>query len=82
MTATNITSLVDSLEEDGLIVRQAHPSDRRATVIELSGKANSEMALGCTEYKERVATLFAELSETECKEFSKTLEKLWSRLQN
>jgi DNA-binding MarR family transcriptional regulator len=81
VTATNITALVDSLEKDGLVVRQAHPTDRRATVIELSSKAKSELALGCTEYKDKVAELFSGLNEGECKEFSKTLEKLWNRLQ-
>jgi DNA-binding MarR family transcriptional regulator len=82
VTATNITALVDSLESDGLVVRRSHPTDRRATVIELSSKAKSEVALGCAAYKNRVAELFAGLSDSECKEFAKTLEKLWSRLQN
>ena len=81
VTATNITALVDSLEKDGLVMRQAHPSDRRATVIELTNKAKSEMSLGCTEYKDRVAELFSELNDSECKEFTKTLEKLWNKLQ-
>ncbi len=81
VTATNITALVDSLEEDGFVVRKPHPTDRRATVIELAAKAKSEMSLGCTEYKESVAELFADLSESECKEFAKTLEKLWHKLQ-
>jgi DNA-binding MarR family transcriptional regulator len=81
VTATNITALVDSLEKDGLVVRRSHPTDRRATVIELLPKAKSEMALGCTGYKNRVAELFSDLSEGECKDFTKTLEKLWNRLQ-
>ena len=80
VTATNITALVDSLESDGLVVRRSHPTDRRATVIDLLPKAKSEVALGCTEYKDRVSELFSDLSESECKEFTRTLEKLWSRL--
>ncbi len=81
VTATNITALVDSLEGDGLVLRRSHPTDRRATMIELSAKAKCEVALGCTAYKDRVADLFSDLSESECREFSKTLEKLWNRLQ-
>jgi DNA-binding MarR family transcriptional regulator len=81
VTATNITALVDSLEADGLVLRRKHPTDRRATVIELSAKAKGELALGCTEYKDRVAELFSGLSEAECREFSRVLEKLWARLQ-
>lgn len=81
VTATNITALVDSLEEDGLVVRQNHPTDRRATVIALSAKAKDQLALNCTAYKDRVAELFSDLSDRECKEFTQTLEKLWNRLQ-
>ena len=80
VTATNITALIDSLEKDGLVSREPHPSDRRATVIELSSKAKSELSLSCTEYKDRVAELFEDLSDSECREFSKVLEKLWHRL--
>jgi len=81
VTATNVTALVDSLENDGLVVRRRHPTDRRATVIELSDKVMSELSPRCTEYKEQVAELFSDLTDQECKAFVKTLEKLWSRLQ-
>lgn len=81
VTATNITALIDSLETDGWVVRQSHPTDRRATVIALSSKAKSDLRLECSAYKERVAELFSDLSDSECKEFMKTLEKLWVRLQ-
>ena len=82
VTATNVTALVDSLEKDGLVVRKRHPTDRRATVIELSDKVMTELSPRCTEYKEQVAELFSDLSVSECKAFVKTLEKLWSRLQS
>ena len=81
VTATNVTALVDSLEKDGLVVRTRHPTDRRATVIELSDKVMTELSPRCTEYKEQVAELFSDLTDQECKTFVKTLEKLWSRLQ-
>jgi DNA-binding MarR family transcriptional regulator len=81
VTATNITALVDSLEETGLVARRSHETDRRATVIELTPKAEGELALGCNAYKNRVAELFSDLSESECKDFTRTLEKLWNRLQ-
>ena len=81
VTATNVTALVDSLEKDGLVVRKRHPTDRRATVIELSDKVMTELSPRCTEYKKQVAELFSGLSDSECKAFVKTLEKLWSRLQ-
>lgn len=81
VTATNITALVDALEQDGLVERKEHPTDRRATVIDLTKKAKAELTLSCTGYKDKVSELFSELSDAECKEFTKTLEKLWNRLQ-
>ena len=38
VTRRNVTALVDALEEEGLVRRQPHPTDRRATVIELTGE--------------------------------------------
>src|ERR671913_2092512 len=38
VTRRNVTALVDALEEEGLVKRMPHPSDRRATVIELTEK--------------------------------------------
>ncbi|HEY9242735.1 MAG TPA: MarR family transcriptional regulator, partial [Streptosporangiaceae bacterium] len=40
----NMTAMVDALEEAGLVVRQPHPTDRRATLVELtpSGLAEAE----------------------------------------
>ena len=81
VTATNVTALIDSLEKDGLVIRQPHPTDRRATVIILSKKAKTQGSPDCTEFKKQVATLFSDLSENECKAFVKTLDKLWRRLQ-
>ena len=81
VTATNVTALVDSLEKDGLVKRKRHPTDRRATVIELTDNVMTELSPRCTEYKEQVAELFSELSERECTSLVTTLEKLWRRLQ-
>jgi DNA-binding MarR family transcriptional regulator len=36
VTARTITTLVDALEEEGLIERQADPTDRRATLIDMT----------------------------------------------
>src|SRR5215208_8539042 len=36
VTRRNVTALVDALEEEGLVRRKPHPTDRRATVIEMT----------------------------------------------
>jgi DNA-binding MarR family transcriptional regulator len=38
VTRPNVTALVDALEEEGLVRRKPRPTDRRATVIEMSGQ--------------------------------------------
>lgn len=36
VTPRSVTKLVDGLESEGLLVREPHPSDRRATIIRLT----------------------------------------------
>jgi DNA-binding MarR family transcriptional regulator len=80
VTATNITALVDGLEKDGLVVRRPHPKDRRATIIEITSKATSELSQGCGAFRERVAELFCVLNETERKDLLRMIETLRSHL--
>src|SRR5438094_6878907 len=39
VTPRNITTLADALEQDGLVTRRPHPTDRRVTLIELTPQA-------------------------------------------
>ncbi len=47
LTARNLTAVADSLESDGLVRRVAHPTDRRATLLELTpgGQAAADESL-------------------------------------
>ena len=77
----NITTLVDALERDELVRRRPHPTDRRATFIELTPRG----AEGChemyTEYAGAVSELFAELSEGDQRELLRIVQVLRSALQ-
>lgn len=55
LTARTITTLVDALEQEGLIARQADPTDRRATLIDLT-------PTGCA-YSGQVSGSLADYSE-------------------
>ena len=44
VTPRTITGLVDALEADGWVVRQADPGDRRATIVALTPAAGSSFA--------------------------------------
>ncbi len=79
VTARNITDLVDGLEADGLVRRQPHPTDRRATVIELTDRAD---ASGLFEaHRAAVAGLFGGLSEADQRELLRLVRLLGEQLR-
>lgn len=73
VTRRNITALVDGLEEEGLVRRLPHPTDRRATVIELTDEGGRTMDTLYDEHRRAVATLFDELSEEDRRELVRLL---------
>lgn len=80
VTATNITALVDALEKEGWVVRQPHPSDRRATLIALSPQTTGEFCRGCTDFMGRVSGLFDSLTESEQAELLRMMALLKQRM--
>jgi DNA-binding MarR family transcriptional regulator len=73
VTRRNVTALVDALEEEGLVRRQPHPTDRRATVIEMTGRGEQTMDSIYDEHRAAVAELFAELDGEDQRELSRML---------
>ena len=73
VTRRNVTALVDALEEEGLVRRQPHPTDRRATVIEMTGRGEWTMERMYDEHRAAVAELFGELDEQDQRELSRML---------
>ena len=80
VTRRNITALVDALEEEGFVRRRPHPTDRRATVIELTGEGAGTMDTLYDEHRRSVAELFAGLSERDRRELVRLLGLLRGRL--
>ena len=72
----NMTAIVDALEDARLVVRRRHPTDRRATVIELSpeGAREAERELGPR--IGAMSEIFGDLSPAERQQFSFVLSKL------
>jgi DNA-binding MarR family transcriptional regulator len=68
-----MTALVDGLEAEGLVVRRPHPTDRRATMVEVTtdgdaaAEAILEPAMGA------MSCLFADLTEDQQQQFSEAL---------
>jgi DNA-binding MarR family transcriptional regulator len=81
VTARNVTTLVDGLEEEGLVRRLPHPSDRRATVIELTpqGFAMADKMLG--PFHEQITGLFRDLPEADRRELLRLMEAVLAALR-
>lgn len=81
VTPRNITALVDALEAESLVRRTAHPSDRRATLIELtpSGRAITDTMLD--PFQKKLAAVFQELTVTDQHELLRLMTLLMSTLQ-
>ncbi len=72
----NMTAIVDGLEEAQLVVRRPHPTDRRATLVELSAGGAAEAEKELVPRLDSVADLFADLTQAEREQFSATLARL------
>ena len=69
-TATNVTALVDALEAEGMVQRRHHLTDRRATIVELTAKAENEFCSEkCSAFKDRISRIFDVFSEKEQEQF-------------
>ena len=82
VTRRNVTALVDALEDEGLVRRTPHATDRRATVIELTSKGAETTDSMYDGHREAVAELFTELSEDERQELIRLLDSLREALQS
>jgi DNA-binding MarR family transcriptional regulator len=81
VTRRNVTALVDALEEEGLVRRKPHPTDRRATVIEMTAQGARTMDRQYDEHRAEVAELFSDLSEEDRRELVRLLGSLRQALQ-
>jgi DNA-binding MarR family transcriptional regulator len=82
VTRRNITALVDGLEEEGLVRRLPHPTDRRAIVIELTEEGGQTMDTLYDEHRKAVAELFVGLSEKDRRELVRLLGLLREGLRD
>ena len=82
VTRRNITALVDALEDEGLVRRRPHPTDRRATVIELTEEGGRTMDTIYEEHRRAVAELFAGLTPEDRAELVRLLGLLREGLRD
>jgi DNA-binding MarR family transcriptional regulator len=80
-TPRNVTDLVDTLEASGLVAREAHPADRRATIVTLTRRGKSEVARMQAGSQALASSLFAGLSTAEMGTFEAVLDVISTRLR-
>lgn len=81
VTPRNITALVDALEEEGLVRRRPHPTDRRATIVELTPAGTQQCAHSWSEHVAVASPLFAGLDERDQRELLRIIGLLRESLR-
>jgi DNA-binding MarR family transcriptional regulator len=65
IAARTLTALVDGLEREGLARRIPHPSDRRATLIEITPAGEQALRACLRPHRAAIASLFREFSQAD-----------------
>jgi DNA-binding MarR family transcriptional regulator len=71
-----MTGLIDTLEKDRLVAREADPSDRRTIHVLLTDEGRAVLDAMLPDYFQCVADILRPLSETERKQFVRLLQKI------
>jgi DNA-binding MarR family transcriptional regulator len=80
VTRPHVTGIIDTLEQDGLVERIAHPDDRRVTLAHLTDKGAERMIEVGPHYNVLVADLFNPFSEDEKEQLLVLLYRLRQHL--
>lgn len=78
----NVTGLLDALEATGFVVRTPHPGDRRAALIQLTGKGRSAAGALSADQAEFASYLFGDMSQAELDRFLAIAGRLLGRLRD
>jgi DNA-binding MarR family transcriptional regulator len=81
-TPRNVTGLVDALEDANLVARKPHPTDRRATLVTLTGRGQRIASEWQAGYQELAERLFAGLEASDVAGFVATLDRVLDRLRD
>jgi DNA-binding MarR family transcriptional regulator len=81
VTPRNVTGLLDVLETSGLVSRSAHPSDRRATLVDLTTEGRDTTTRLRAGRDELATNLFSDLSQKQLTAFHRTLMAVTERLR-
>jgi DNA-binding MarR family transcriptional regulator len=77
----NITTLVDALEQEDLVRRTNHPTDRRATIIELTERGSQLCSDLWSQHLDGAGKVFSVISEEEQTALLSTVTRLSQALR-
>lgn len=75
-SGSNVTTVVDNLERDGLVTRVRDAGDRRVQIVDLTAKGRSLIGDAFPAHVERVTALMGALSADEQRELGRICRKL------
>lgn len=81
VSARNITGLVDALAATGFVTREPHPTDRRATLVTLTGHGKKTVTAMDGGQQEFARALFSDLSADQFDGFVESLGMVLARLR-
>lgn len=81
-TPRNVTGLVDGLEASGLVERRPHPTDRRATLVALTGAGSVVVGTMDKGYRQTATELFEDFDDAELAAFSEGLGRVLEHLRD
>ena len=76
VTGGNVTGLTDSLEAEGLVVRESDGADRRALRVKLTREGRRAFRTMAAEHERWIAEVFAGLSAREARSLAERLHTL------
>ena len=76
VTVSNLTGIVDRLEEKGLVVRERDTEDRRIVYVKLTAKGQKLYKTSIPTFENILSHLFEPLDKEEQKELGSLLKKL------
>jgi DNA-binding MarR family transcriptional regulator len=81
VTPRAVTGLVDALVAQGLVTREPHPSDRRATLVTFTPRGKAIVAQLKRDHKKLARALFAPMARPEFDSFAQGLAGVIGRLR-
>jgi len=76
VTVSNLTGIVDRLEEKGIVVRDRDKHDRRVIHVKLTEKGKKLYKVSITTFENSVSRLFSHINKSQQKELSTLLRNL------